>query len=102
MFLIEILLPLRNGQGRPVDKKELEGLMNMLTEEFGGLTAHTRAPAQGFWKDNFRELSLDEIVIFEIISEILDKTWWKNLRFDLERRLEQKLIVIRAHSVEQL
>ena len=45
MYLIHILLPLNDNEGRPHGRELLRAVE--LTERFGGLTAHTRAPAEG-------------------------------------------------------
>ena len=52
MHLIHILLPLTDNAGRPLGRKLFRAVADELTERFGGLTAHTRAPAEGLWKEN--------------------------------------------------
>jgi hypothetical protein len=47
MYLIHILLPLKDNQGRPHGRELFRGVAGELTERFGGLTAYTRAPAEG-------------------------------------------------------
>ena len=47
MYLIQILLPLNDNQGRPVARELFRDVGSELTGRFGGLTAHTRAPAEG-------------------------------------------------------
>jgi hypothetical protein len=70
---------------------------------FGGLTEFSRAPARGEWKPEPGEgVERDHIVVFEVMTEALDRRWWAALRGVLEKRLGQDLIVIRAIEVEQL
>jgi hypothetical protein len=47
-----------------------------LTERFGGLTAHTRAPAEGLWKEDSSGTSRNEILIYEVMAEDLYDGWW--------------------------
>jgi len=44
----------------------------------------------------------DEIVIFEVMTETLDRDWWSEYRLELERRFRQREIVVRAQTIEQL
>ena len=98
MQLIQILLPLYDNAGRPF-KEELFGRVRReLTERFGGLTAFTRAPAQGVWKDE-GETRHDEIVVFEVMAERLDSDWWRAYRQELEQAFRQDEIIIRAQAV---
>jgi hypothetical protein len=73
-----------------------------LTEKFGGLTAHTRAPAEGLWKEGPSTTSTDEIVIYEVMAEKLPKNWWRAYRLSLETWFRQEQVVVRAQQVEQL
>ncbi len=73
-----------------------------LTETFGGVTAHSRSPADGLWKGPDNSVEADAIVVVEIMVETLDRPWWANFRQELERRLDQTEIVIRAHAIERL
>jgi hypothetical protein len=102
MYLIHILLPLNDNEGRPHGKELLRAVADQLTEKFGGLTAHTRAPAEGLWKDGLSGMSKDEIVIYEVMAEKLERDWWREYRRRLEGRFEQEEIVVRAQEVEQL
>ena len=74
-----------------------------LAHKFGGLTAFTRAPAEGVWKESdAAHPKHDEIVVFEVMTDELDRTWWRDYRRDLERRFRQEEVVIRAQAIEQL
>jgi hypothetical protein len=47
MHLVQILLPLNDNDGRALAKDLFETVARELTERFGGVTAYTRAPADG-------------------------------------------------------
>jgi hypothetical protein len=102
MHLVQILLPLFDNEGAPIPQLQFRRVSQELADRFGGLTAFTRAPAEGQWKDDSASTTHDEIVVFEVMAEDLDRTWWANYRQELERRFRQELIVIRAQSIEQL
>jgi hypothetical protein len=57
-YLIQILLPLVDNEGQPFPHSDYMRVRSELTERFGGLTAFTRAPAEGFvggeWQDGTR------------------------------------------------
>jgi hypothetical protein len=95
MKLIEIFLPLTDNSGRKLRKNLYAQTRRELIERFGGLTAFTRSPARGFWKQKGRT-TRDEIVVFEVMAKRLERRWWRNFRRDLETRFEQEEIVIRV------
>ena len=101
MYLVQILLPLYDNAGVPLPR-ELHGQVRReLTEAFGGLTAFTRAPAEGLWQDEGKT-KWDDIVVFEIMSERLDEAWWSAYRSELEQRFRQDVVVIRAQETRLL
>lgn len=46
MFLIELFLPLKRGDGTSVSQQEIEVIIAGLTDRFGGATAFTQSPAE--------------------------------------------------------
>lgn len=98
---VEIFVPLFRGDGQPVENNYLADLERQLTERFGGVTAFTRAPARGRWSDGGR-VETDEVVIYEVMVETLDRPWWAELRQRLERELDQQKVLIRSHAIERL
>jgi hypothetical protein len=102
MHVIEILLPLRDNEGTPFPRAALDRVRHELTEQFGGVTAHLRAPAAGAWKDGDGDVARDDVVIVEVMAEDLDRGWWADYRRDLEARFRQDEILIRATACERL
>jgi hypothetical protein len=96
MYLVQILLPVYDNDGHAFDAREYVQLRSELAEHFGGITAYTRAPARGVWKDDAGGTARDDIVIFEVMTEDLDRAWWTDFRKDLERRFRQENVVVRA------
>ena len=101
MHLIQILLPLYDNTGNTFGEELYGKVRRELTERFGGLTAFTRAPAQGLWKDAGKTRR-DDIVVFEVMVEDVDADWWRGYRKSLEAVFRQDEIVIRAQPVTLL
>ena len=101
MYLIEILLPLRDKKGRPFAARIYQGLRDDLTERYGGVTAFTRAPAEGETRAGSGKVH-DDIVLFEVMTDKIDRHWWKQYRESLERTFEQDEIVVRAIAFDKL
>jgi hypothetical protein len=72
-----------------------------LADRFGGLTAFTRAPAEGVWVEGAKAKH-DEMIIVEVMTDTLDRPFWQSYRAELQARFRQELIVIRAQQIEQL
>jgi hypothetical protein len=102
MHLIHILLPLNDNKGKALSKKLFRAVADELTEKFGGLTAHTRAPAEGRWKEGSSDAEKDEVVIYEVMTEELDEAWWGKYRKRLEKRFKQEKVIVRAQEVKVL
>lgn len=98
MYLVEILLPLV-APAKPA--RDLEALKQQLTEKFGGITAFVRSPGEGVWVDQGKT-ERDNVIVLEVMTDDLERDWWRSLRRSLERGLGQKEIVIRAHVIEKL
>jgi hypothetical protein len=101
MHLVEILLPLQDNSGQSFDFEKYADVRQELTERFGGLTAFTRSPAQGITTESGKPVH-DEIVVFEVMAESLDASFWGSYRVRLEREFRQDHIVIRASPVTLL
>ena len=103
MHLIQILLPVYDNQGNELPQMEFRRVSSELSHRFGGVTAFTRAPAEGIWKESdTAHPTHDDIVVVEVMVEDLDHAWWATYRKDLERRFKQDEVVIRAQAMEQL
>jgi len=101
MHLIEILLPLFDNDGRRFEPALFGAVRKELLDHFGGLTAFTRSPAEGVWEQE-SGVARDEIVIFEVMSDWIDRSWWRGYRAELEARFRQDEIVIRAREIDRL
>ena len=102
MFLVQVLLPLFDNQGRALPRAPHQAVRAELAEQFGGLTAYTRAPAEGLWQDEGAGTRRDDIVLYEVMTEQLDEGWWRDYRRRLEARFRQEQVVVRAQEIRVL
>ena len=96
MYLVQILLPVYDNDGQAFEAREYLELRGELADRFGGITAYMRAPARGVWKDDAGGTSHDDVVIFEVMTDTLDRAWWTRFRQALERRFRQESVIVRA------
>ncbi|HLH93440.1 MAG TPA: hypothetical protein VKX28_33865 [Xanthobacteraceae bacterium] len=101
MKLVQIFLPLRDNRGRRFEPELYSRVRADLMERFGGLTAYARSPAHGPWISG-RKTKTDDIVIFEVMTPRIARSWWKTYRRKLERLFRQDEIVVRVQSVALL
>jgi hypothetical protein len=72
-----------------------------LAKTFGGITAYSRAPAEGRWATSGK-VQHDDVVVVEVMVAKLDKAWWGNFRKDLEANFRQTEVIVRTHAIELL
>jgi hypothetical protein len=101
MHLVQLLLPLYTNAGIRFEQKLFVDVRRELVNRFGGITAYTRAPVEGLWQDSDRIIR-DDLLIYEIMLEGLDESWWREYRVVLENRFHQEALVIRTHDVRLL
>ena len=102
MHLIQLLLPLFDKRGRAQSPLLFRDVERELTDRFGGITAYTRAPAQGKWTSEDGAVERDEIVVCEVMADDLDRAWWADYRATLARRFDQDELVVRSMVIETL
>lgn len=100
MHLIEIFLPVADNQGQSFGHDVYERVKNELSGAFGGITAFTR-PGHGETREGGHVVR-DDIIVFEIMSERLDKKWWAAYRKKLETIFKQDEILIRSSEISRL
>jgi hypothetical protein len=101
MYLIQLLLPLHDNQKQSFPVEHFNTVRTELTRRFGGVTAFVRAPARGLWEED-DEINRDDVVLFEIIAQELERDWWRAYRIQLQDIFKQKEVLIWATSVEKL
>ena len=101
MNLVQILLPLYDPEGVRFPAAQFDAVAGELAQRFGGLTAYARSPAAGLWKEGGRT-QRDDIVVYEVMVESLDASWWAGYRERLEREFRQEELVVRAQEIRRL
>jgi hypothetical protein len=102
MHLVQFMLPLRDNRGAPFPRHSFDQVRDELAARFGGVTAFLRSPAEGVWKEAGEELVRDEVVIYEVMTEELDRAWWSSYRRVMEERFRQQEVLVRASQIERL
>jgi hypothetical protein len=102
MYLIEILLPLYDNEGRRLPKKLFDQTSRSLAKSHGGVTAYTRSPAVGLWKSRGSQLKKDEIIVYEVVTPDWNPKLWKHRRQKWEMAFRQDSILIRVTRCQQL
>jgi hypothetical protein len=105
-YLVQLLLPVPSRHGRGPEERELARLRALLVDRFGGITTYQRSPAHGQWKEEVgadaSKVEQDDVIVYEVMTAKLDRSWWRSLRQELEAALGQQELVIRAHRIESL
>lgn len=102
MHLVQVLLPIADNEGHSFQRSAYDRVRFELAERYGGVTAYLRAPAEGLWKESPGRVSCDDVVIYEVMADRLDRAWWSMYRQTLEERFRQEEIVVRASVIERL
>ena len=80
MHLIQCYFPLYDNDKKRFPHSMYEAECRTLSERFGGLTGYTRAPACGLWEDDEVGAKRDDLIIYEVMAENLDREWWREYR----------------------
>lgn len=99
MHLVQILLPMYDNDGAALPKSLFAQVRAELLQQEGGLTAYTRAPASGLWQEDTGKTVHDDVVIYEVMTQTLDRAWWQAYRASLEQRFRQESVIVRAHPI---
>jgi hypothetical protein len=98
---VQVLLPVYDNAGQRFPPDHYNKVRDKLTVMFGGLTAYTRAPAEGLWSIG-ATVKRDDIVVVEVMVKSLDRAWWIDYRHELEHLFGQHHIIARAQAFEPL
>lgn len=99
MRLVQILLPKFDNDGKAFPSTAFEAVASELTSRFGGLTAYTRSPAEGRWRDQ-GETKHDDVVVLEVMVDTVDRCWWRSFRVRMEKVFRQERIIVRAQRID--
>jgi hypothetical protein len=97
-----MLLPTKDNAGTPYPDSFWQRLKRDMVERFGGVTAYTRAPAEGVWSGPADGAKAEDICIVEVMVSQIDEKWWHRYRADLENDWAQQKVVVRATPFVEL
>jgi hypothetical protein len=100
--LVQLLLPVYANDGARFPPSLYRDVARELADRFGGVTAYNRAPAKGLWEEKPGRTEHDDIVVYEVMVDALDPSWWREYRRALERRFAQEELVVRALPMGRL
>lgn len=100
--LVQILLPLRKRDGSDVPAAWFAEVRDELTQRFGGVTAYSRSPATGLWKNTAAEVEREQVIMVEVVVDAFNRDWWTRYRDRLAQRFDQEEIHARAIAIERI
>ena len=98
MYLVQILLPRADNDGKAFPREMFDQIKKDLTAAHGGVTAYVRSPAEGLWAEQ-GTAAADDMILFEVMAETLDQGEWRSRRSSLEKLFRQERIVIRHMAI---
>jgi hypothetical protein len=54
------------------------------------------------WQESEGPPKRDDIIVYEVMTETLDREWWAAFRRALEQRFAQEELVVRSQVIERL
>lgn len=102
MHLIEIFLPVYGREGTRFPQKLYATTRDELVSRYGGLTAHSLTPVAGLWESDDGEIVRDDMIVYEVLAERVEKSWWQQYRKTLESRFDQTRLLVRSNEVSLL
>lgn len=102
MYLIQLFLPLYDNDSTEQPRELFRQVRAELVERFGGLTAHSRSPVKGLWQEQDGNTIRDDLIVYEVMAEDIDETWWRDYRHYLEQQFRQEKLVVRALPIRML
>ena len=97
MYLIEILLPLCDNDGHPF----AQDLSNRARRAYGTYDGVTAPPGRLPNETKAARIQ-DDIIVYEVMMEKVNRDGWKQYRVSLERTFRQEEIVVRAIAFDKL
>ncbi len=101
MNLIQLLLPVYKDEKEQFQSLKFAEIKKELTDQFGGITTYSHAPATGLWKENGNKTVIDAIITYEVVASQLDKAWWQTYKEQLQQTFAQEDLIIWALALKK-
>ena len=102
MHLVQLFLPRTDGRGAELPRQLFAQVRAVLLERFGGMTAYVRTPAKGLWVDDSSVVVDDDLIVYEVVVEQLDRDWWRPYLAGLEKDFRQERLHVRVVQMDLL
>ena len=100
--LIQVFIPLYDNQGILFPKKFFNTLQSELSDRYGGLTVYQQMPATGLWKEEGEPVMKDDLVIYEVMADEVDTTYWSTFKTIWKDKFRQEELLIRSMDIDLL
>jgi inorganic pyrophosphatase len=98
-MLVEVFLPLYDGNGNLFPEKFFTHIKNELTIKFGGVTLYSRSPVKGFWNSAMGSVQEDDLLVFEVMCTQIDTEFWERLKTRLMKTFKQESLIVRYSKI---
>ncbi|WP_138484543.1 hypothetical protein [Dyadobacter bucti] len=97
---MQIFIPTAGQDGSKFAEQPFTDLKQELTGFFGGVTIYARGPVKGIWKPSPGQEETDDMIIYEVLVQHPDMSYWSSLKGRLERTFGQQEILMRYFNIE--
>lgn len=59
-------------------------------------------PLSGLWTTPEGDVVHDDVIVYEVIAERVERAWWSGYRKTLEQRFAQRALVVRSNEISLL
>jgi inorganic pyrophosphatase len=97
--LIQLFLPLKNEDGKSFPDKYFDNVKETLTQKFKGLSIYSKSPVNGRWENSKSNIEEDILLVYEIMTDRVDLSYWEKYKQLLQKQFKQDTIVIRCLDI---
>jgi inorganic pyrophosphatase len=97
--LIQLFLPVESNDGKPFPKQYFDRVKESLIKKFNGVSMFVNSPVNGMWEDQDKDIQKDKLVVYEVMADMIELSYWEKYKKDLEKQFKQDVIVVRCLDV---
>lgn len=101
MHLVEVFLPTGYPNGDLIPQSIFDLIEGELREKFDGVVVYARKSARTLSRSHARQME-ESLLVIEIVTDDLDKEWWKEFRHRTQALFHHDDLLIRATITERL
>nr|WP_295932203.1 hypothetical protein [uncultured Dyadobacter sp.] len=96
---MQIFVPTADRQGTRFPQQYYTDLKQELAGLYGGVTIYARSPVKGIWKPDNNSIEADDLIIFEVLVNQLDLSYFSSLKARLEATFKQNELLMRYFGI---